>query len=132
MVGRPLVEPQAQEGAHGQRVGRAPRDAALRIEPFEIADQQQAEVPAGGEARPPQHRRVERATLRLDKAVEARGVEDPVQPHVERVPRRDRQFSRWDPQRRLLALVFAHRHGPQCTISLVGGDSLSPTFTTGC
>jgi hypothetical protein len=63
MVGRALVEPQTQEGAHRQRVGGAPSDAALGVAPFEIADQQQAEVPAGGEARPPHHRRVERATL---------------------------------------------------------------------
>src|SRR5437867_12968220 len=74
MIGRPVLQPQAQEGAHRQRVGRAPRDAALGVEPFEIADQQQAEVPTRGEARPPHHRRVERSTLLLDKAIEPRRV----------------------------------------------------------
>jgi len=132
MIGRRLVEPQAQEVAHRQRVSRPPRDPALRVESFEIADQQQAEVPAGGEAGPSHHRRVERTTLLLDKPVEARGVEDLVQAHVERVPWRNRKLGRWDPQRRLLALAFAHRHGSQCTIWLASGDDLSPTFTTGC
>jgi len=132
MIRGRLVEPQAQEMAHRQRVRRPPGDPALRVQAFEIADQQQPKVPAGGQAGPSHHRRIERTTLRLDEPVEARGIEDLIQPYVERVPRRHRELGRGDPQRRLLARAFAHRHGPQCTILLVGGDALSPTFTTGC
>jgi hypothetical protein len=132
MIGRRLVQPQAQEMAYRQRVRRSPGDPALRVEAFEIADQQQAEVPAGGEAGPPHHWRVKRPTLVLDKLIEPRGIEDLIQPHVERMARRHRQLGRGNPQRRLLALAFAHRHGPQCTIARASGDALSATFTTGC
>src|SRR5262249_59640711 len=73
-----------------------------------------------------------RPTLLLDEPVKARGVEDLIQPPVERVARRHRQLGRGNPQRRLLALAFAHRHGPQCTIERACGGRLSPTFTPRC
>jgi hypothetical protein len=50
---RRLPEPQPQKAAQRQRVGRAPRDAALRINPLEVADQQQPEdVPGRRLGRP--------------------------------------------------------------------------------
>jgi hypothetical protein len=132
MIGRRLVEAQAQEVAHGQRVRRPPGDPALRVEALEIADEQQAEVPAWSEAGPAHHRRVEGTTLVLDKPIKPGGAEDLIQSHVERVARRHRRLGRGNPQRRSLALPFAHRHGPQCTIRRASGDVLSATFTTGC
>src|SRR5437867_3823850 len=106
MIGRRLVEAQAQKVAYRQRVRCPPGDPALRVEPFEIADQQQAEVPARREAGPSHHRRIERPTVLLNEAVEACSLEDLVQAHVERVPRRHRELGRGDPQRRLLARAF--------------------------
>ena len=58
-----LVEPQAQEAAEGQRIGAAPRDPAFRIDPLEVADQQQPEVRTGREARSPERGRIERRAL---------------------------------------------------------------------
>ena len=132
MIRGRFVQSQAQEVTHGQRVGCPPGDAALRVEAFEVADQQQAEVPTWGQAGPAHHRRVERAALLLDKPIKPGRIEDRVQPHVERVARGYRQLRRGNPHWCLLALAFAHRHGPQCTILRASGDSISLTFTTGC
>jgi Homeodomain-like domain-containing protein len=89
---------------------------ALGVEPFEVAEQQQPEVPARRQTGPPHHGRVECLTLRLGKPLEAGLVEDGVQPRVERMARRNRQVGGRNPHRSLLARAFSHRHGPQCTV----------------
>ena len=62
---------QTATGRIGSRHGcRPPRDPALGIDPFEVPDQQQAEIGARRQARSPARRRVERAALRLDEVVE--------------------------------------------------------------
>ena len=59
------------ETADRQRIGRPPRDAALRVDAFEVADQQQPEIPARRQTRPAHDRGVELATLVFDEPVEA-------------------------------------------------------------
>ncbi len=64
MIGGRGVEAEPHEAAHGERIGRPPGDATLRVEPFEVSDQQQPEVQARRQARPAHHRRVELPTRR--------------------------------------------------------------------
>jgi hypothetical protein len=45
-----LVELHTQKIPQGQRIGRAPGDAALRLDPFEVPDQQQPEIDARRQA----------------------------------------------------------------------------------
>ena len=60
VIRRGLRQRQAEKIAHGQRIGRAPRDPALRVDALEVADQQQPEVQPGRQARPAHRRGVER------------------------------------------------------------------------
>ena len=124
VIRRCRIEAEPHEAAHGQRVRGAPRDAALGIEPFEVPDQQQAEVPSWWQTRPTHHWRVELPTLLLREPVEAGVVEDGIQLGVERVPRRRRKVSGRNPHRSLLAPAFAHRHEPHSTFipSLLARD----------
>ena len=66
---RRFVEPQAEEAAQGEEIGRPPGDAALRIDAFEVPDQQEAEVRARCQTRPTNPVRVERDALALDELV---------------------------------------------------------------
>jgi hypothetical protein len=51
MDGRRLWPYQAEKLAQGKRIRGTPRNGALRVQAFEIADQQQAEVASGRQAR---------------------------------------------------------------------------------
>jgi hypothetical protein len=51
MVGRRLRQHQAEKLAQGKRVRRTPRNGALGIQTFEVADQQQAGVAARRQTR---------------------------------------------------------------------------------
>ena len=88
MIRRRLVHRQPQKSAYRQRVARAPGDPAFRVDPFKVADQQQPEVPTRRQARPSHHRRVEPRALAFDKPIEVVGVQQRIQPRVERMPRR--------------------------------------------
>ena len=57
-----VLESEAHEAPHRQRIRRAPGDAALRIEAFEVPHQQQAEVATWRQTRAAQHRRVKGST----------------------------------------------------------------------
>ena len=152
MVRGRVFQAQPQEGAHGQRVGGPPRNAALRIEAFKIADQQETEIPSGRQAGTAHHRGIEAAALRLGKPVELRRVQDLIQPRIERMSGRARQVRRRDPQWRLLGFSCTHRHTCECSEadpfwrSIENSDgrrrgnvqpraaalAARPTFTTGC
>jgi hypothetical protein len=86
VLGRRLVEIQAQEAAQRQRICRPPRDSALRVDPLEVADQQQAKIRAGRQTRSTDLVRVERRALRFDELVERVRVEHLIQALIERVP----------------------------------------------
>ena len=110
MIRRLLGQGEPQERADGQRVARAPGNPTFRLDPFEVAEQQQTEVASGLQTRPAHDRRIELAAAAFDKLIEGVGVEQRIQPRVERVARRRRQLRGRDPQRRLLALSGSHRH----------------------
>ena len=46
LLRRRFVEVQAEEAAQGERIGRPLGDAALRIDAFEVPDQQEADARA--------------------------------------------------------------------------------------
>ena len=85
VVGGGVWQLQMQEATHTQRVRRPPRDRPLRVQPFKVAEHQQPEVPPRRQTRPPDPVGVKARALRLDECVEARVIEQPVQPLVERV-----------------------------------------------
>src|SRR5947209_8621555 len=134
VVRRPLLQTQPQERPHGQRIGRAPRDAALRIDPFEVPDQQQPKIPAGRQTGLSHGRCIKSPTLVFDKPVKTVGFQDRIQPRVERMPRRGRQIRGRHPQRSLIILARAHGHARHCstetTLAGLTRQRLS-TFTTG-
>jgi hypothetical protein len=112
VVRRGVLKPDVQESTNRQRVCGAPRDAALGVQAFDVADQQHAEVAARREPGAAHARRVEAAARVLDVAIEARRIEDRIEPGVERMPRAGAQLRRRNPERCLLVLPRAHRHAP--------------------
>ena len=106
-----LLQAEAQKVAQRQRIGGAPRDPALRIQSFEIADQQQPKIDARRQARSADRVGIELGALRLDEIVEAALAQQLIQPGVERMTGGRRQIGRGHPHRRLpVALAFPHRH----------------------
>ena len=116
MIGRRLGQHQSQKLAQGERIRRTPRNGALRIEAFEVADQQQTEVAPRRQTRTTDVVRVESLTKRLDVTVEVRFLEDLIQARVERMRSASRQVLCGHPHRSLLRTtpLFAHRHWRQC------------------
>ena len=135
VIWRRLLDAESHEPADGQRIGRTPRDAAFRIETFEVADQQQPEIASRFQTRPPHRRGIESPALVFRKPVEPLGIEDRIQLGVERVTRRRGQVGGRDPQRRLLGLARAHSHtrhfSTPTTLVRRTRQRLS-TFTTDC
>ena len=115
VVRRDLMQREIQKGADTQRIGRPPRDRALRVEAFKIPEQQQPEIPARRQTRPADRGGIERRALPLDEGIKTRLVEHAIQSRIERVPRTHRQIRGGDPHRRLprVPASFAHRHAPQ-------------------
>ena len=112
VVRRCLRQRDVEELPEAQRIARPPRNRAFRIQAFEVAQKQHPEVAARRQTWPADPVRVELRTLRLDQGVEARLVEDTVQPLVERVARASRQIRAGHPHRPLprTGAAFAHRH----------------------
>ena len=79
VLGRHLVQAQAQEAAQRERIGRAPRNPSLRIDALEIPDEPQPEVGPWHHTRASHRRGIERRTLRFDEVVEAVRVEEVIQ-----------------------------------------------------
>ena len=117
VVRRGLVEGDVQKCPDAQRIGGAPRDCPFRVQPFEVAEQQQPDIPARRQTRPADPVRVERRALCLHERIEPRLVEHPIQPLVKRVPSALRQIRRGHPHCRLLrsAASCPHRHARQCS-----------------
>ena len=115
MVRRRVVQLEVQKVPDAQRVGGAPGDRPLRVQPFEVAQQQQPKVAARRQTRAADAVGIEPRALVLDEGVEARVVEHLVQSLVERMPRALRQIRRGDPHTRLSVPLplLTHRHAPQ-------------------
>ena len=106
-----LLEAQAQKAAQRERVGGAPRDAALRINPFDVADQQQPEIRARRQTRAADRCGVKHDTSGFDELVETVRVQDVIQPLIERMPARRGQLVRGNPQFRRACPLSASTHG---------------------
>ena len=134
MVRRRLVQLETQEVTNAQRVGGAPRDGALRVQAFKVAEQQQPEIAPRRQTRAPDAVGIELRARRLDEAVEVRVVEHAIQLLVKRVARAPRQIRGGHPHVRLprAAAPFAHRHARKCSTRDRSCRSLMWTFTTGC
>ena len=90
MVRRRLRQHQTEELAQRKRIGRSPGDGALRVQAFEVANQQQPKVAPGRQPRPAVVG-VDRLTEPFDVPVEIMRVEDLIQSRVKRMcgaPRR--------------------------------------------
>jgi hypothetical protein len=89
-----------------------PGDPALRIDPLEIAQQQQAEVDPRRQRRPAIVGGVESRTLLLDKLIELLAVEEFMETLIKRVRRTWSQLIVSDPEifLALAVLASAHRH----------------------
>jgi len=114
-------QPQAQKVAQRQRIRRAPGDATLRIDAFEVPDQQQPEIDARRQARPPHRLGVKAGALRLDEIVEIMLTQQLIQTSIKRMARSRRQVRAGDPHRWLpIPFAFAHRHGRSVEVRDVG------------
>jgi hypothetical protein len=111
-----LRQHQPEKLAQGKRIGRPPRDRALRIQAFEVADQQQPEISSRRQPRPAVVR-VESLAQAFDVVVEIVLIEDLIQSRVERMRGTPRQVLGRHPHRRLLRVKFSftHRHRRQCS-----------------
>jgi hypothetical protein len=111
MIRRGTVQAHTEEVPQRERVGRAPRDAPLRIEAFEIADQQQAEIDPGRQARAAHRVGIELGALRFGELVELLLAQQLIQARVKRMTGGRRQVRRGDPHGWLSgAFPFAHCH----------------------
>jgi hypothetical protein len=111
VIGRRLGQHQPKKLPERKRICRTPRNRALGVQAFEIANEQQAEVAARRQPRSALVR-IELGAQLLDEAVEVVLVKNQIQARVERMRGTPRQVLSGDPHRRLLrvSLSFAHRH----------------------
>ena len=109
VFGRRLRRLQAEEGPQRQAVAAAPRDAALRVEALEVADEQHAEEHARRD-RGAAAVAVERLAQPLHVGVELGLGEQLVQSRIEGVAGRARQRARWHHQL-LLELITTSTEG---------------------
>ena len=111
VIGRRLRQYQPEKLAQRKRIRGTPRNGALGVQAFEIADEQQAEVVSRRQARSTLVR-IEPLAQTFDESVEIVLVEDLIQARVERMGGTARQILRRHPHRRLIRLPFSftHRH----------------------
>ena len=92
------------------------RHAALRVNAFEVADQQEPEVHGGRQTRAAHRLGVEGGALTLDEIIETMLAQQLVQAPVEGMARRGWQLRGRHSHRWLaIALSFAHRHAAHCS-----------------
>ena len=134
-----IAEPSAQKLPQAQRVGTAPGDAAFRINSFEVADQQHPKVHPRHDSGPTHHRGIELPAGVFNKPVKPIAFQHPVDPFVEHVSFRPRQFLGRDPQRFLALLFPSHAHIASSFTHLLRDtaasgpfESMHSTLTTGC
>src|SRR3989442_412791 len=106
--------------AQRQRVRRSPRDAALALDPLEIANQQQAKIPPRRQRRPPHRLGVETLALPLHERVEPALLQHLVQALIERMRHCPRQLAVRHPELLLLLpLPRSSSHGHARSVSTV-------------
>src|SRR5271157_5386778 len=110
VVRRHLVQPDAHKAPQRQRVRQPPGNPTLAVDALEIADQQRAKVNPRRQRRPPALGRIELRAPPFDKFVEALGLQQLVQPLIERMSRRRRQLGVRNPDVLLLLPLLAGAH----------------------
>src|ERR1700680_4141801 len=93
MIWRCFLQSIVQESPQTQAVGHSPADTAFALDSFEESDQQQPEVHTRSQRRPPYFPVIELTTSLLAKRVEARFVQNAVQPLVKGMSRRLRPLA---------------------------------------
>src|SRR6516162_281488 len=104
-------QPVPQKPLQTQRVRTTPCDASLRVDAFEVPDQQHSEIYARCDARPP-HRLafVKTNALFLRELIKPRHVQNLIYPIVKNVTPAAWQLVRGDPQILLPRSFLSHRH----------------------
>jgi len=87
VIRRIFGEVQPEKIPHRQRIRRAPGDAALGIDAFEVADQQQPKKVPDGDPGRPHPVRLEPGTLRFHEVIEFVFARHLVQPPIKWVTR---------------------------------------------
>jgi len=105
MIGSAVVETEAEETGQRATVSTPPGDAALRVDPFEVADEQHAKVNAGRNPGASGFGGVVRLAGLFNPAIEVTLVEQFVELVVEDVPRNIGERVGFDPEL-LLAILF--------------------------
>ena len=115
MIRRLFIQPNLQKLPQTQGIGHPPGDASLAVDPLEEADQHQPEVHPRRQRRSAQLLVVEPLAPTLAEPIEVGFLQNPIQPLVERVPRRLGQFGPI-PQRLLSLAVLpcTHSHASDC------------------
>ena len=90
MIGAAFVESDSRKVADTERIGGPPGDTAFGIDALEIADEEDAEGDARGEAGPAHFLGVELLAGRFGELVELFGVEQFIEPSVKGVSGRGR------------------------------------------
>ena len=85
MIRRRRVQLEPQKAPHAQRIGRPPRDRPLGVEPFEVPEQQHADIATRRQAGTTDLVGVTPSTEPLDIRIESRSLEDLIQSPVERM-----------------------------------------------
>src|SRR6476469_297921 len=111
VIRRPLMQLKSAKRTQSERIGGAPGDAALRIEPFKIPDQQKPKINARRQPWTPRPR-IERPAGLFGETVETTLIEKLIQALVERMSGRRSQRSRFNPDRSLFLPrpALAQRH----------------------
>jgi hypothetical protein len=111
VIRRGFAQPVLQKPPQTQAVGYAPANATLAPDPFKESDQQQPEIHARSQRRPPQLVMIELAAALLAKPVELRLIQNPVQLLVKGMSCRLGPLARVKQVFLLLSgLLRSHRH----------------------
>src|SRR6266849_9834997 len=112
MIRCPLLQAQTQEFPQPQRIRYAVGDPALRIDPFQVADEEAAEVSSRCDGGPPHPLGVVFSADPLRVAVKLGLLQNLVHPAIKRMLRVRLQLSGLDPERNLFGLLLTQCHDP--------------------
>src|SRR5580704_16193850 len=133
MIRRWLDQIVAQKFARAEAVGRAPRDAAFRIDALEVTQQLHPEVRSRSDRRTARTALVVLPADRFDAMIKLLRVQNRVEPLVKYVPRSRDDLARRHPQILLLLpiLLAPHAHADK-TLQTESRSHVLEVSTTGC
>src|ERR1019366_7939066 len=124
VIRRALIQSDSQKPPQPERIRRPPGNAALRIDPLEIAQQQQAEIHSRRQRGPAVVGGVEYRALLLYKLIELLAVEEFIEALIKRMRRTLSQLVVSDPKIFLPLAVLASAHRPNQSSKPCGGEAL--------